>query len=262
LTVVIFKFTDGNAPVSIMKNLIINADDFGLKSSVNKAIIQSFDSKLINSTTLMANMPGFEEAVELAHKHKIANQIGAHLVLTEGLPLTEEIKCLPYLFNKKTNSTTLFIKNLFFLNKNEQTLIFKECCKQIEKIKNNGIAITHLDTHHQIHDMWAIFRIILELLRVYKIPFVRILNNLEKSEIHKNIYRNLINTKAKKLSINHTDYFGSRVDFMLKLKKNPNFIKTKTVEIMVHPDYNNNGDLVDLLHKKEYDLDFVKILNQ
>ena len=43
---------------------IINADDFGLSSSVNK-IVESFNNGLINSTTLMANMPGFEEAVEL-----------------------------------------------------------------------------------------------------------------------------------------------------------------------------------------------------
>ena len=55
-----------------MKNkIIINADDFGLNSSVNKAIVESFNNGLINSTTLMANMPGFEEAVEMAHKSKI-----------------------------------------------------------------------------------------------------------------------------------------------------------------------------------------------
>jgi chitin disaccharide deacetylase len=47
----------------IANNVKINADDFGLNSSVNKAIIEAFDNNYINSTTLMANMPGFDEAV-------------------------------------------------------------------------------------------------------------------------------------------------------------------------------------------------------
>ena len=73
-----------------MKKLIINADDFGLNTSVNHAIIESFEKGLINSTTLMANMPGFEEAIELAHKNNIIDKIGIHLCLTEGEPITKK----------------------------------------------------------------------------------------------------------------------------------------------------------------------------
>lgn len=248
--------------MSIHSNLIVNADDFGLKSSVNRAIVEAFDKNYINSTTIMANMPGFEEAVQLAHKHNITHQIGAHLVLTEGLSLTDEIKSLKYLFNKKINSSNQFIKKLFFLNKKEKDLIFREYCTQIEKIKSNGIPISHIDTHHQIHDMWAINQILLELLKTYKIPFMRILNNLESTKIHKNIYRNLNNKRLKRLKVNNTDYFGTQLDFLLKIKKYPNLIKNKKVEIVVHPDYNSKGKLIDILHNKEYNFDFLEPVQQ
>lgn len=240
-----------------MSKLIINADDYGYNSSRNNAIIEAFESRQINSTSLMANMPGFEEAINLAHQKKITNKIGAHLVLTEGVSLTEEIKSMKFLFNKKEFTPELRNKNLFFLNKSEQNLIFKEYSAQIEKIRGNGIPITHLDTHHQIHDMWAITHLLSALLKAYNIPSMRILNNLEKSKkIHKNTYRHLMNIILKAKNINFTNYLGNQIDVLSKLKTEPAFLYNNSVEIMVHPDYNKNGILIDRLGKTELDLKF------
>jgi hypothetical protein len=52
----------------ISTNLIINADDFELNSRVNAAIVNSFTSGLINSTSIMVNMTGFSEAILLAEQ--------------------------------------------------------------------------------------------------------------------------------------------------------------------------------------------------
>ena len=41
---------------------IINADDLGLSAEVNQAIVISFRNAWINSASLMANTPGFDEA--------------------------------------------------------------------------------------------------------------------------------------------------------------------------------------------------------
>ena len=65
-------------------NIIVNADDYAGSSTINKAIIELFNNGIVNSTSIMANMPAFDEAVELAHKYKITDKIGVHLVLTEG----------------------------------------------------------------------------------------------------------------------------------------------------------------------------------
>src|SRR4051794_8028752 len=69
--------------------LIINADDFGSNSDINAAIVSCFEKKLINSTTIMVNMKGFEEAVKLASVHGLKNNIGLHVCLTEGKSLTD-----------------------------------------------------------------------------------------------------------------------------------------------------------------------------
>lgn len=243
-----------------MKNIIINADDFGYRSSVNKAIIDLFNEGIINSTTLMANMPHFEEAIELAHSNKITDQIGVHLVITDGESLTEEARSIPYLFNRANCSREFYRKNLFFLDSNQKNIIFKEYSKQIEKVKKNGIQITHLDTHWHMHEMWGILQVILGLLDKYKIPSLRILNNLETKEIHKDVYRSLVNRYLKIKKVNYTDYFGNQTDFLLKIAKDANFHLNKKVEIMVHPDYNAQGKLIDIIHYKEYDFEHLKHL--
>ncbi len=50
----------------IPENIIINADDFGFDHNRNEAIAYCIRSKIINSTTLMANMDGLENALKLA----------------------------------------------------------------------------------------------------------------------------------------------------------------------------------------------------
>jgi predicted glycoside hydrolase/deacetylase ChbG (UPF0249 family) len=247
-----------------MKNkIIINADDFGLKSSVNKAIVESFNKGLINSTTLMANMPGFEEAVELIHNQNLVKKIGVHLVLTDGLSLTQEIKSFDLLFNKKVISSPLRFKKLFFLDKHERIVIYNEYSAQIEKVRRNGISITHLDTHHQIHDMWAIMQIMIDLLKTYNIPSIRILNNLNESScFYKNAYRNLINHYLKVRKANFTEFLGNQLAFLSILEKNPSFFNNsnKRIEIMVHPDLKENGLLIDKIGNNEYDFRFPKDL--
>lgn len=244
-----------------MNNIIVNADDFGARPSVNRAVVELFHQGIINSATLMANMPGFEEAVELAQKNRLTDKIGVHLVLTEGLPLTEGIKSIPYLFNRKEFSRNVLVKKLFFLSKNTRRLIFDEYSRQIEKVKKGGIKITHLDTHQHMHEMWGVMQILIELAKVHNIPCIRILNNLNITACHKYAYRNIMNRNLRSKKLNYTDYFGSRVDFLSALEKDPGLTKRKTVEIMVHPDYTAGGKLIDLFPEAEYDFDFLKKFN-
>jgi predicted glycoside hydrolase/deacetylase ChbG (UPF0249 family) len=246
-------------------SLIINADDFGLSSSVNKAIVESFNNGLINSTTLMANMPGFEEAVELIYNQKLSEKIGVHLVLTDGLPLTHETDSVNLFFNNRVITSRSRFKKLFFLNRNDRFAIFNEYSAQIEKVRKNGISITHLDTHHQIHDMWGIMKIMLDLLKTYRIPSMRILNNLNKSNYFcKNAYRNIINCYLKYRKANFTDFLGNQLDFISILDRNPSFLDdmNKRIEIMVHPDLNESGMLIDKIKDKEYDFLFQKNIKE
>jgi predicted glycoside hydrolase/deacetylase ChbG (UPF0249 family) len=241
----------------IMKKIIINADDFGLNSSVNKAIVESFNNGLINSTTLMANMPGFDEAVELAQKNNIIAKTGIHLILSEGYPLTANILNTNLFYNEKNCDLKKHKRNLFFLTRDEKKLIFKEFAAQIEKVKNAGIQITHIDTHHHIDEVWSITQIILTLLKTYNIPSMRILFNLNRStKFYKSTYRRIINELIKLNNANYSDFLGNRLEAFSLLRNARSSYKNKQLEIMVHPDYNNEGIIIDRIQDQEVLLDY------
>jgi len=241
----------------MIKKIIINADDFGYKSSVNKAIVESFNNELINSTTLMANMPGFDEAVDLAHKNNILTNTGIHLTLTEGYPLTAEIRNTDLFYHENNSDLKRHKKNLFFLTKDEKESIFKEFAAQIEKVKNAGIQITHIDTHHHIDEVWTIIQILLALLKKYEIPSMRILNNLNRStKFYKSGYRRLVNEYLKLHKANFSDFLGNQPEAILRLKNDRSFCENRKLEIMVHPDFNNEGILIDRINNQEVVFDY------
>src|SRR6185369_10604150 len=66
-----------------MKELIINADDFGLCQGANRGIIRAWQQGILTSASLMPGGAAFEEAVALAKEHP-ALQVGLHLTLVQG----------------------------------------------------------------------------------------------------------------------------------------------------------------------------------
>ena len=74
--------------MSIPNHIIANADDLGLDTSVNAAILNCFQRGYINSTSLMTNMGGFDEAADLIHSMPVIKNVGVHINLAEGKPLT------------------------------------------------------------------------------------------------------------------------------------------------------------------------------
>jgi predicted glycoside hydrolase/deacetylase ChbG (UPF0249 family) len=66
-----------------MKQVILNADDFGLTRGVNEGIIRAHHEGILTSATLMANGAAFEDAVEQARVTPSLG-VGCHLVLVGG----------------------------------------------------------------------------------------------------------------------------------------------------------------------------------
>src|SRR4029077_14366863 len=72
-----------------MRRLIINADDFGLTSGVNRGVVEAHKHGVVTSATLMANGQAFEQAIALAHAQPRLG-VGCHIVLVDGAPLLEQ----------------------------------------------------------------------------------------------------------------------------------------------------------------------------
>ena len=222
-----------------MNNLIINADDFGLTESCSKAISKAFNENLISSTTACANGKFIEQAYKLACDNNFTDKIGIHINLTEGKPLTDAIKkddffCRNEVFHGQIN-------RLKKPNKQQLDELRQEVKAQIERLKAIGFTLTHADSHHHIHTDVFFENTIKDVLLQYGINKIRLHRNLGDIRFYKKIVKRLYNNKLRKQGFITTDKMGSFED----LAKYPEAVKRGICEIMVHPDFDKNGTLID-----------------
>ena len=226
-----------------LSTLIINADDFGLSSIVNRAILASMEEGLVTSTSMMANMPGFEHGVGLARVHaRLAGRIGVHLNLTEGQPLSEPILGCPLFC---TDGWFGYQRTpLFYLGKKTREAVYLEFKAQVERVLDAGIKPTHLDSHHHIHTEWALAPSVRRLALEYKIPRIRLTRNIGAAPSYpKRLYK-LVFNRWRLNGFRNTDYFGDIAD--MAHFSNGQGPEGKVIEIMVHPLFDEGGGLVDL----------------
>src|SRR3974377_816637 len=100
-----------------------------MNSEVNAAILEAFRRNLISSTTIMANMPGFEEACGIAHREKLADKIGLQLNITEGVPLSDRIRHCPRLCDERGQLRRG--RRIFHLNPAEKVAVEEEFEAQV-----------------------------------------------------------------------------------------------------------------------------------
>lgn len=148
-----------------MKKIIINADDFGYSIAVNLGIVEAYKNGVLTSTTLMANMPGCDNAIELAKKNPGLG-VGGHLVLTCGSPITNNrtlTDCNQNFFGLKEYKV-----HRTMMDENE---IFNEWCSQIDYLIEKGVKLTHLDSHHHVHTFPENYEITKRIAEKYQLCF-------------------------------------------------------------------------------------------
>jgi hopanoid biosynthesis associated protein HpnK len=130
--------------------LIVNADDFGFTSGVNRAIAEAHSHGVVTSSTLMANGPAFAEAAQLA-KTLPTLSVGCHVVLTDGRPVLDAAQ-LPSLTTgaQFRDGMKTFAARAIAGRMNADE-ITAEAAAQIRKIQSACVAVSHLDTHKHTH---------------------------------------------------------------------------------------------------------------
>ncbi len=154
--------------------LIINADDFGYTSAVNRAIIQAHREGVLTSTSLMVNESATDEAIQLA-KENPELAVGLHLVLVLGhssLP-HEQIPSLTNRKNEFLNSPPLAGMKYFF-NPQARRELKKEMRAQFEKFAATGLPFSHVDGHTHLHMHPVIFDELIELCEEFNVRRIRV----------------------------------------------------------------------------------------
>jgi predicted glycoside hydrolase/deacetylase ChbG (UPF0249 family) len=154
--------------------LIINADDFGLTTGINRAIAELHRAGALTSATLMATGPAFLHAVEIAKANPTLG-VGCHVVLTDGIPVSHPYS-IPTLLGSdgKTFRPSLvdFVQALLRGDIREDD-IEREALAQVQKLQRAGIDVTHLDTHKHTHLFPTVARPLLHLAQRCSIGAIR-----------------------------------------------------------------------------------------
>jgi predicted glycoside hydrolase/deacetylase ChbG (UPF0249 family) len=119
------------------KICIVNGDDFGASSGINRGIIEAHRDGILTSTSLMINMPGSEEAVDLS----VANpglSVGLHVNFTNEGDAVIDMADIEAARVELHSQYQLFTDRM-------------------------GRAPTHIDSHHNVHRMPGLSSLFLEL---------------------------------------------------------------------------------------------------
>jgi hopanoid biosynthesis associated protein HpnK len=156
-----------------LRRLIINADDFGFTSGVNRAIVEAHNSGIVTSSTLMANGRAFGEAAQMA-KASPGLSVGCHIVLIDGEPVVDASGLPTITDSRRFRDGLKTFAARALTGRMNASEIETEAKAQIQKIQSAGIAVSHVDTHKHTHIFPKILR---PLLRAARDCGVRALRN-------------------------------------------------------------------------------------
>lgn len=142
--------------------LIINADDLGISSEVNRGIFTAYGKGVITDSSLLITGPFSKEAIEEI-KANPNFQVGLHINLDSvlGWESLGKEKFTRQELHQHMNKTT-FVKK-----------IHQEIHEQIEAFLETGLIPSHIDTHHHVHGFPQIFEPLIEAMNRYGIKVIR-----------------------------------------------------------------------------------------
>lgn len=240
-----------------VKKVIINADDFGLCSGINTGVIKAYQQGILSSASLLINMPGFEDAVDLIKKNTGLG-IGVHINIMRGKAILSPDKVGSF------TKEGCFLNNIFKIigiilsGKLKLKHLEAECRAQIEKALTAGINITHLDSEKHLHLLSPVFEILARIARDYGISRIRYINEMpylsgnllpQRHIFNKEFYKILLvhlasiphRSAIRRHGLRAAHYFyGASVSGGLtvdKYKKLFLSLRDGVTEIMCHPGY-------------------------
>ncbi len=176
--------------------VVLHADDYGMNSVVNRGIVRAFREGLLTSTSLLANAPAAEVAcsewLQLLAEYREATlpslkirreldepplpfDLGIHLNLTQGRPLTEDRYPTELLdHNGCFPGIGVLFRRLMFAKPQVLDAVSFELKTQIEWMCDRGLRPTHLNGHQYVELIPAITALIPNLLQRYSIPVIRV----------------------------------------------------------------------------------------
>ncbi len=156
-----------------LPDLIVTADDLGSSREINRAIAQGLRDGYLTHASMMVNLGEFEDARSRLAGNGFANRIGLHLNLTDGPPLTRDIAHCPRFCCDGAFRFPPQGRGLWPLSRAERRAVAAEVRAQLDRLRDAGFPVTHLDSHHHVHMEPNLARVILPIAQAAGIARVR-----------------------------------------------------------------------------------------
>ena len=156
--------------------MIINVDDVGLSDAINGAAKECYLSGAITGVSVIACGRRFREACAVL-RDLGKTETGVHLTLTGGLrPCTGDLSLINSLLRKNGTFVRGYMNLavLYSLGRIAAGQIYLELGNQIKRLKEEGLRVTHLDSHEHIHMFPPVLKVAVTLAHEFDIPYIRL----------------------------------------------------------------------------------------
>jgi predicted glycoside hydrolase/deacetylase ChbG (UPF0249 family) len=216
-----------------MAKLLVNADDFGLHPSVNKAIENCFLFGSVNSTSVIANGSALnvELLLQLSNKGLLT---GAHITWVNERWLTADIYIHDWLE---------LLKRIALGGSKFMALLKLEAEAQTNLLLQHGIPLQHIDSHQHVHHLLGLWNILWELKQQHSIPRIRVARVNHSGLMRKNFSGIMLNYLARRIADTPAYYcagikYAGNYNFEL-LNEELTFSAGTDTELIVHPGLSN-----------------------
>ena len=152
--------------------LVVNADDFGLCEQINTGILQAHQQGVVTSTSLMAVGTAFTHAVHCCRPVPRLD-VGVHLTAVAARPLLSRCSSLTDTDGNFPSGAGAFLRR-WLTGAVRHADLAAEWSAQIECILDQGIRLTHMDSHQHLHMLPGLTGLCQQLANRFRIPFIRV----------------------------------------------------------------------------------------
>jgi predicted glycoside hydrolase/deacetylase ChbG (UPF0249 family) len=139
--------------MTVKRNLIVNADDFGQSAGVNRGIIEAHERGIVTSASLMVRWPASAAAATYGRRRP-ALSLGLHIDLGEWTYRGES-----------------WVPVYEVVASNDRAAVAAEVNSQVETFRRLlGQDPTHIDSHQHVHRSEPVHSVVVEIARRLGVP--------------------------------------------------------------------------------------------
>jgi predicted glycoside hydrolase/deacetylase ChbG (UPF0249 family) len=215
--------------------IVVNADDLGMSAAVDDAVCAGLAAGWLTSTTILANGPTAADALRRVRAFPRAS-VGVHLNISEFAPLTGGLARLL--------DRGAFGPGSLSVRASDHDAVAAEWSAQIARVREAGVAVSHLDSHQHLHQLPVLRPVIRDVCARFGISRVRGMGALRPlgtgvraaaGALRQRLRAERFVATLRRDGLATTDGFASVTVFLAHRARETVPTHWRTVELMAHP---------------------------